>query len=70
MLYDEWDLDEYIAVQREEADRQARAEERKIAAQAKLDTAKKAIEMGLSPGQAAKLADLPIAEVETLFVES
>lgn len=55
LLYAEWKLDEYVAEQMNEA------EHRKAIA-----TAKNALGMGLTPEQAAKIADLPIAEVEAI----
>ncbi len=56
MLYAQWNLDEYVAVQKAEAEYDKA-----------VVTAQKALEMGVSLEQAAKLADLPLDEVKVLI---
>ena len=65
MLYKEWNWDEYIAVQREEAaeDGEHRGEHRKA-----IVAAKNALEMGLSVEQAAKISELSIEEIKSFVV--
>ena len=58
MLYAEWNLDEYVAVQREES-----------AIDALLKTAKNALGLGLSPEQAALISELPLEKVTALCAE-
>jgi predicted transposase/invertase (TIGR01784 family) len=61
MLYTEWNLEEYVAMQKKEYAEQ-------VAHDKAITTAKKALDKGLSLNDAADLADLPLAEVEALVV--
>ena len=73
MLYAQWDLDEYVAVQSREAEERGerrgelRGElrgERKKA----IEVAISALEMGLTTEQAAKISKLSIEDVENLII--
>jgi predicted transposase/invertase (TIGR01784 family) len=57
MLYAEWNLEEYVAVQKKEA-----------VEQTKLATARKLLKKGMSPEEVAEINDLPLAEVEALVI--